>query len=423
MVLPTVRKPEGGFQFITVTHLCAVWTAYKHRQIGLIEVRVWWAAQEMVARRCQVGTGIQPRFRLEEWGSLLGRRGGILTALARLQQAGLLTWADSHLTFPSPHLETNPALATMLAQVTNPQRRIPVPRRLLRFLAQSRSRVLLATILGHLFRCLYYRQGQCRADGFCKASWIADVFGVSPRAVKAARQRLEALGFLRRTDTPQWVRNRYGQKMTINLQWCGTAPAVTLTAASRHTVAPPPAPQRAQVAPLDSDRKLLPETKYQKPAAGGSAGVLSTLVAQARECLRKGITLVDTSEPLQDAVVHRRPSSSPAPPRTPPLSPPCLQHIRLPDLQSTERLLLLYAQAMQRQLIGPFEADRLAFVALAHHVLGFRPANPGGLFLQLLRQRRFALITQAEEDTAQRRLSTYLYSPDAVKSPKPCNLD
>src|SRR5262249_30577420 len=161
------------------------------RQIGLAEVRVWWAAQEMVARRCQVGTGLQPRYRLEEWGSLLGRRAGIPTALAKLQQAGLLTWADSHLTFPAAPLETNLALAPMLAQVANPHRRIPVPRRLLRFLAQSGSRVLLATILGHLFRCLYYRQGHCRADGFCKASWIAKVFGVSPRAVKAARQRLE----------------------------------------------------------------------------------------------------------------------------------------------------------------------------------------------------------------------------------------
>src|SRR5262249_50063270 len=155
---------------------------------------------------------------------LLGRRGGIPTALANLQQAGLLTWADSQLTFPAPQLETNPALATMLAQIPNSHRRIPVPRRLLRFLARNVSRVLLATILGHLFRCLYYRQGRCRADGFCKASWIADIFSVSPRAVKAARQRLEALGFLQRTDTPQWVRNRYGQKMIINLQWSGMLP-------------------------------------------------------------------------------------------------------------------------------------------------------------------------------------------------------
>jgi hypothetical protein len=66
-------------------------------------------------------------------------------------------------------------------------RRIPVPRRLVRFLAKGCSRVALATMLGHLFRCLYYRQGHYRAEGLSKASWIAEVFGVSLRAVKTAR--------------------------------------------------------------------------------------------------------------------------------------------------------------------------------------------------------------------------------------------
>lgn len=395
MVLPTARKPEGGFQFITVAHLCAVW-----------------AAQEIVARRCRLSDGVQPCYQPEEWRSLLGKRGGIPAALAKLQQAGLLAWEDSQLRFPIPRPETHPTLAAMMAQIANSHRRIPIPRRLLRFLAHSGSRVILATILGHLFRCLYYRQGQCRADGFCKASWIADVFGVSLRAVKTARQCLEALGFLQRTDTPQWVRNRYGQKMTINLQWSCLVPA-TFASAPTHTVAPPPLSQRTLVAPLDSDRKLLPELKYQKPASGGSAGVLSTLVAQARECLRKGTMFVETSEPLQPAVVHQKPPTPTAPPRMSPLLPPCLQHVLLPDLQRTERLLLLYTQAVQRQLIGPSEAERLTFVALAHHVLAFRPANPGGLFLELLRQQRFAFITQAEEDTARRRLSAYLYAPEA----------
>jgi hypothetical protein len=59
-----------------------------------------------------------------------------------------------------------------------------------------------------------------------------------------------------------------------------------------------------------------------------------------------------------------------------------------------ERLLTLYCQAVQVCLIGPSEAERLTFVALAQHVLAFRPTNPGGLFLQLLRQRRFAFITR-----------------------------
>jgi hypothetical protein len=270
--------------------------------------------------------------------------------------------------------------------------------------------VLLATILGHLFRCLYYRQGQCRADGFCKASWIAQVFGVSERAVKTARRRLEALGFLQRTETPQWVRNRYAQKMTINLQWDGTA--VSALMSSEAISAAPPATLEREITPPDSNKKLS-ETKHQKPACDGATGVLSTLVAQARECLRTGTSLLTESAPVLTStaaadvkVTHRA-----TPRRTvAPTSPPHLQHVLSRDLQDIERLLVLHVQAVQTNLIGPSEADRLAFVALAHHVLHFRPANPGGLFLQPLRQRRFHLITQEEEDRAQQSLKRYCYA-------------
>lgn len=413
MVLPTARKPEGGFQFISIVHLYAVWCAYDSRRIHLHDVRLWYAAQEMVARRCQMAVGQHPVYRQDELQSLTGRRGGITTAIARLQTAGLLTWEITALIFPSPGIEPNTSLAQMLAQIPNHHRRVPVPRRLLRFLAKGCSRVLLATILGHLFRCLYYRQGQCRADGFCKASWIAEVFGVSPRAVKTARQRLEALGFLQRTETPQWVRNRYGQKMTINLQWDGKAMRKLETPEPRRKTAPLVALESPQIAPPDSDSELLTERKYQKSTSSGPTGVLSTLFAQARECLRNGSTFLEESAPVQETTATTVPNlhTITSAPKTASLLPPRLYHVVLPDLRDMERLLTLYAEAVQTCLIGPSEAERLAFVALAQHVLAFRPTNPGGLFLQLLRQRRFVFITQEEEDIARRRLSAYVY-PD-----------
>ena len=92
-----------------------------------------------------------------------------------------------------------------------------------------------------------------------------------------------------------------------------------------------------------------------------------------------------------------------------PATPPHLQHVLLLDLQDMERLLALYTQAVQASLIGPSEAERLSFVALAHHVLHFKPVNPGGLFVQLLRQRHFDFITQQEEDRALQRLKRYDY--------------
>ena len=94
------------------------------------------------------------------------------------------------------------------------------------------------------------------------------------------------------------------------------------------------------------------------------------------------------------------------------MSAPRLHQVSLADLQDSTRLLRLYEQAVQRHLIGPSEAERLSFVALAQHVLAYRPANPGGLFVQLLRQRRFVVITQDEEDRAQQRLKRHWYEPD-----------
>ena len=38
IVLSTARKPEGGFQFLSVAHLCAVWCAYQQANIQLAEV-------------------------------------------------------------------------------------------------------------------------------------------------------------------------------------------------------------------------------------------------------------------------------------------------------------------------------------------------------------------------------------------------
>jgi hypothetical protein len=101
----------------------------------------------------------------------------------------------------------------------------------------------------------------------------------------------------------------------------------------------------------------------------------------------------------------------------PPLAPPTLRHILVHDLRNTERLLLLYEQAVNAGLIGSAEADRLTFVALAQHVLAYRPNNAGGLFSQLLRKRQFDYVTQDDEDTAQQRLKRCLYecSPPVLR--------
>ena len=66
------RKPEGGFVFLTAQQLCLLWWAYRSRLIQLMDFRVWFAAQEMVARRCQIAAGQVPDYTPRELHGLVG---------------------------------------------------------------------------------------------------------------------------------------------------------------------------------------------------------------------------------------------------------------------------------------------------------------------------------------------------------------
>jgi hypothetical protein len=168
------------------------------------------------------------------------------------------------------------------------------------------------------------------------------------------------------------------------------------------------------------------KTQDEQPARSGAPGVLSALFSTARTAVREGRVPRVGKDLIvhRDVSVSRPPGHSISPPQTAservtteapesladcPLEAPILGHILVHDLRDTERLLHLYEQTVEAGLIGPAEADRLTFVALAQHVLAYRPDNAGGLFTQLLRTRQFDYITQDDEETAQQRLKRVLY--------------
>lgn len=424
MVLPAVSltKPEGGFQFISVKQLCMIWWAYRIKLICLQDLRVWVAAQEIVARRCQLRSGQKPAYTHEELQDLVGKSVNIRRSLQRLHLTRLLIWGSESIQFADhpPSDRDFSAFDAMLAQVKNHERPVPVPRRLLRFIAKGCGSVVTATILGHLLRCLYYRQGRCRADGYCKASWIASVFSVSLRNVKRARQYLEhEVGLLQRTEIPHWVRNRYGQKITINLRWTAPPPRI-LDNAHPTELSPPPSISITQLSPLESNKKLPLGNKHQKPASSGTPGSLSNLFRQVRATMRTGgNSLTDPESIAERPIPNFSRSSHQITPKilSTPIRTPTLRQVTRQDLKDMDRLLILYEQAIKRKLIGEAEAEKLAFVSLAEHTLSFRPENAGGLFLALLTQKRFSVITQAEEETAQQRLKHCLYAKHCVAVP------
>jgi hypothetical protein len=164
------------------------------------------------------------------------------------------------------------------------------------------------------------------------------------------------------------------------------------------------------IAPPDAYAARAARAEHQTPAAG-PPGVLSALFAQIREELRNGTAAPLEPVPAITVKPLPRPQAKTALPVPVPeaSAPPTLGNITFLDLGQTDRLLALYEQAVAQGVIGASEAERLTFVALAQHVLRYRPDNAGGLFRQLLRSRRYQVITQADEDAALQRLKGFLY--------------
>jgi len=265
----TARKPTGGFVFLTVQQLCLIWWAYRTRLIQLQDLRVWFAAHEIVARRCQLAPNQVPAYTPRELHGLVGGGAGAhhRASLRRLDTHGLLTWSNTTLTFATSPTDLRgvadlSGFFTMHRVIPNNRRRVPVPRQAIRLIAGGLKASVIATMLGHMLRCLYYREHRCCSGGWCKASWIADVFRMDLRSIKAARKHLVALGWLQRLHISQPLCNRWGSYTRINLSWTRTA--LTSVAEAHADISPSELPRPSDFCPTE----LPPPPKQRSFAAG-----------------------------------------------------------------------------------------------------------------------------------------------------------
>src|SRR5262249_39489412 len=70
------RRPEGGYCLISVGAMLRCWQAYRQGLIAYRDVRVWFAAHELAARRCRLAKGRAASYRFEELARLVGGVGG-----------------------------------------------------------------------------------------------------------------------------------------------------------------------------------------------------------------------------------------------------------------------------------------------------------------------------------------------------------
>ncbi len=370
------RKPHGGYCIVSTHLLLNAWTAYRQEIIELMDLRVWLACLELLARRCGTQKGRRPRYQTDEIRSLVGgteRR--IRIALGRLERTGLIRWHESALWVAQKAKDF-----TNLAPVPSiSDRPVPVPRRILRYLAGLHRPVMIATTVGHLLRGLFLKDGACVSGGRCKASWIAQVFGVDVRNVKAARLELVEHGWVVKVVSAQTAMNRWGQAFVLSLEWCFEHRASALRIPPRRGAFVPQSPRP------ERNKELLIRSGTQKPAQGGRAGA----------CKEKK---------------HSR--------------APSFRNVVFADLEQPARTAGLFVDAVRIGSVKNTPSERLLVFAAAARARSNRVKNPAGLFVWLVKNRRWSHINQHDEDRARialRAVEEESAMPRGCRQPAPAH--
>ena len=213
------NEADVSLCFFTVTQLMMAWTALREGHISLKDLRVYFALAEILAQSRPHGGAsgeAAHKFSAQELRQLVGGEWGKRSAVEKLLAVGLIRDSSKSTiefaTDPSELRFVPETLDAALARISNKQQRlvVPVPRHMLCLIASSGARrTLIATVLGHLIRCL--KHGASHPKGCVKASWIANVFGISAGAVKRQRKHLVELGWLipqgtsRQITEPPWA--------------------------------------------------------------------------------------------------------------------------------------------------------------------------------------------------------------------------
>jgi len=394
-------RPDGGFVLISVWAFVAAWWASRTGDLRPADLRVWLASFEAKARRCGAHKGRRVQYSVAELAELVGTRSlrGVRASLTRLRAVRLMAWSERGPVHAESldELALNRPGATLdaLELLPHHHRRVPVPRRLIRELCRVQAPTLLATAFGHLLRCMFNRRRVCASGGLCKASWVAEVFGVSTRSVKRGRSRLVASTALIRERTPQRVMNRHEGFVRWNLKCkpqVGKRTEIVnpVRRVCCVTVSPPHPSTNIAVSPPRETSNSLTGSENQQPHPGGHTETVNTNPRHGARPSR---------EEVRDV---RRPRG--------------LGYVEERDLRTPDGIGRLFKRATACGLVKPSEAGSLAVVAAAAHALRVARQNPGGLFATVVRRGLWSYIGGEDEDRA-RRLAKVIWQQTASRDP------
>ena len=369
---------QGGYKTQTVAQLGNLLSTFNCGAVSFRALRIYFAALAAVAAREAAERSrerdsrkpVSVQYLACELGRLAGCPvAGVRRELRELERAGLLLFSESAIVFTRAALPTGQSMIANLAGGRSQSRPIPLPRPLLRFIARCPRVATIKTMLAYCVRGLSLsRDGEISGRGTAKASWIAETWGISLRAVRLARAELIALGFISRDGgSTQWKLNRHGSYFSLNMTFSGEPVEV---ASAPRCVAPRLRSARPAV---ETCPPFAPPYKYKKTPYGLKNQ--KTLLSDNSGSWKK----TDRNEPK-------------------------LSDIQVGDLRSVSRMTLLHGQAVSSGLARKGEAGRIEFLAAAVHAIAVGRRNPAGLFATIVRKGLWKFITQADEDRASRAL-------------------
>ena len=271
---------------------------------------------------------------------------------------------------------------------------IPIPRRVIRFLAKCERRSTILVLLTYLERGLCLDKGKIKSAGTAKASLIAEKTGLTIRSVRTARAELLELGLIT-PDTTKYQRklNKDGAYFTINLSWeerkngaqvsKGQESVKTKTEtvpvdnSPRPTakISPLPIKNCTQISPPYRNKLSSKEYRNQKTQSkdSNSSGVFSKREGEGRILAR-----------------------------------PTIKNVQIADLEQFSRCDELYQQACKLGLVRPSEASYLNwFGAAIRAKTAAEVKDPVKVFMGILKKNLWMNITQEQEDRARLAIKKY----------------
>ena len=369
---PTI---PGGSYSIPPIALVIVWAAYRQRKLDWLALRVWIALWEIKCwYEARSNSDDTPHYNTSQITSAL-KSPKITTkrleaALLTLQHLNLVNFTSTTIWIATSlddlqDSELSQLAEQMLSHIghANTDRGIRMPRRILVFLMTSqRPKPVYAGVMFALLIRTMLTKRYGTYKGCCTASWIALVFGGDTSSIKSARAQLIEDGWFARLETPQRVRQRYGEWVILVIE----------QPVENHDETEPPTP-------LKSD-ETEPPLKNQSLS-----------------------NEIETNQSLH-----------------PGASQPKWENIQPLDLHTPERREQLYHAAVAASVMPPADAHKHTFFAAIAHATRVAGKNACGLLRRLVETPAYhGFISQLDEGQAalwlhphQTQLTLAIQTPD-----------